>query len=82
MLGLFEHATFEEEAVALAPGDVIVAFSDGVSEAMNEAAEEYTDERLIASVQANRRTFSPGASGCPCWPTYADSVGAPRQTTM
>ena len=54
VLGLFEHATFEEEAVALAPGDVIVAFSDGVSEAMNEAAEEYTDERLIASVQANR----------------------------
>ncbi len=54
VLGLFEHATFEEESVALAPGDVIVAFSDGVSEAMNEAAEEYTDERLIAAVHANR----------------------------
>ena len=38
----------------LTPGDVIVAFSDGVSEAMNEAAEEYTDERLIAAVHANR----------------------------
>ena len=54
VLGLFEHAAFEEESVALAPGDVIVAFSDGVSEAMNEAAEEYTDERLIAAVHANR----------------------------
>ncbi|MDA1186102.1 MAG: SpoIIE family protein phosphatase [Acidobacteria bacterium] len=54
VLGMFEHATFEEEAVALAPGDVIVAFSDGVSEAMNEAEEEYTDERLIAAVHANR----------------------------
>ena len=54
VLGLFEHAAFEEEAVALMPGDVIVAFSDGVSEAMNEAAEEYTDERLIAAVHANR----------------------------
>jgi sigma-B regulation protein RsbU (phosphoserine phosphatase) len=54
VLGMFEHATFEEEAVTLAPGDVIVAFSDGVSEAMNEADEEYTDERLIAAVHANR----------------------------
>jgi serine phosphatase RsbU (regulator of sigma subunit) len=53
ILGLFEHAAFEEEAVKLAPGDVIVAFSDGVSEAMNEAGEEYTDERLLASVNAN-----------------------------
>jgi sigma-B regulation protein RsbU (phosphoserine phosphatase) len=54
VLGLFEHAAFEEEAVTLAPGDVIVAFSDGVSEAMNEAGEEYTDERLLTSVAANR----------------------------
>ena len=36
------------------PGDVVVAFSDGVSEAMNEADEEYTDERLIAAVDAHR----------------------------
>ena len=54
VLGIFEHATFEEEAVTLAPGDVIVAFTDGVSEAMNEAGEEYTDKRLIAAVRANR----------------------------
>ena len=33
---------------------IIVAFSDGVSEAMNEAGEEYSDERLVASVNANR----------------------------
>jgi serine phosphatase RsbU (regulator of sigma subunit) len=54
VLGLFEHATFEQETVPLAPGDVIVAFSDGVSEALNEAGEEYTDERLLASVNAHR----------------------------
>ncbi|MBI4484553.1 MAG: SpoIIE family protein phosphatase, partial [Acidobacteria bacterium] len=54
VLGLFDHAAFDEEALTLAPGDVIVAFSDGVSEAMNEAGEEYTDERLLASVDAHR----------------------------
>src|SRR5499426_161885 len=35
VLGLFEHATFDEETVKLEPGDLIVAFSDGVTEAMN-----------------------------------------------
>ena len=54
VLGLFEQATFHEEAVALQPGDFIVAFSDGVSEAMNEAGDEFSDDRLLACIDANR----------------------------
>jgi len=54
VLGLFEHAAYEEEPLTLAPGDVIVAFSDGVSEALNEAGDEFTDERLLASLAAHR----------------------------
>ena len=54
VLGLFEHATFDEETVHLAPGDVVIAFSDGVSEALNQANEEYTDDRLLASINAHR----------------------------
>src|SRR5207253_10293415 len=56
VLGLFEHATFEQETLSLAPGDVIVAFSDGVSEALNEAGDEFTDERLLASLDAHRQS--------------------------
>ena len=54
VLGLFEHAAFDEETLSLSPGDVIVAFSDGVSEAMNEAGDEFTDQRLLASIEAHR----------------------------
>ena len=54
VLGLFEHAAYEEEQVALRPGDVIVAFSDGVTEAMNAAGEEFTDDRLLACLDAHR----------------------------
>ncbi|MGH7339886.1 MAG: PP2C family protein-serine/threonine phosphatase, partial [Candidatus Rokuibacteriota bacterium] len=54
VLGLFEHAAYEEEPVRLAPGDVVVAFSDGVSEALNEAGDEFTDEGLLASVATHR----------------------------
>jgi serine phosphatase RsbU (regulator of sigma subunit) len=56
VLGLFEHISFEEETLQLQPGDVIIAFSDGVSEALNDAGEEFTDERLLASVDAHRHS--------------------------
>jgi phosphoserine phosphatase RsbU/P len=53
VLGLFENAAYDEETVRLQPGDLIVSFSDGVSEAMNAQGEEFSDERLIACVNAN-----------------------------
>ena len=53
VLGLFEHASFDEETVMLQKGDVIVAFSDGVTEALNPEGEEYMDDRLIACVNAH-----------------------------
>jgi serine phosphatase RsbU (regulator of sigma subunit)/pSer/pThr/pTyr-binding forkhead associated (FHA) protein len=52
VLGLFEHAVFEEETITLQPGDFIVAFSDGVTEALNPRGEEFTDDRLLASITA------------------------------
>jgi sigma-B regulation protein RsbU (phosphoserine phosphatase) len=54
VLGLFEHAVFEEETVMLTAGDFIVAFSDGVTEALNEEGEEFADERLLAGVDSHR----------------------------
>ena len=54
VLGLFERAAFEEETVNLQKGDLIVAFSDGVTEAMNPDGEEFTDERLLACANAHR----------------------------
>jgi len=54
VLGLFDTASYEEETLKLEPGDLIVLFSDGVTEAMNAAHEEYTDDRLIACANAHR----------------------------
>jgi serine phosphatase RsbU (regulator of sigma subunit) len=53
VLGLFDSATFEEETLKLEPGDLIVLFSDGVTEAMNSESEEFTDDRLIACANAH-----------------------------
>jgi len=54
VLGLFDPASFDEETVKLQPGDLIVAFSDGITEALNPAGEEFTDDRLLASVEAHK----------------------------
>ncbi|HKQ99351.1 MAG TPA: SpoIIE family protein phosphatase [Pyrinomonadaceae bacterium] len=46
MVGAFEWAEYEEAAVTLGPGDVLLVVSDGISEAANEEGEEYGEERL------------------------------------
>src|SRR4029453_9300388 len=58
VLGLFETATFEQETVMLEKGDLLLAFSDGVTEAMNEASEEFGDDNLVALVR-NRHGQDP-----------------------
>ena len=48
VIGMFEHFSFEEETVQLERDDVLVAFSDGLSEAMNPAGEEFGEPRINA----------------------------------
>jgi serine phosphatase RsbU (regulator of sigma subunit) len=46
VLGLFPHMQYEDGHVDLCPGDLLVAFTDGVTEARNDAGEEFGEERL------------------------------------
>ena len=50
----YAQGAFDEETLTLQPGDVVVVFSDGVTEAFDEAGVEFTDERLQAAVMAHR----------------------------
>ena len=51
VIGLIEECVYEQATVPLAAGDVLVAYTDGVSEAMNAADEEWGEDRLIAAVR-------------------------------
>jgi sigma-B regulation protein RsbU (phosphoserine phosphatase) len=53
ILGAFGHATFDEETLQLERDDTLVAFSDGISEALNADGEEFGDERLVACVESH-----------------------------
>jgi sigma-B regulation protein RsbU (phosphoserine phosphatase) len=54
ILGLFPHATYEEETLQLEEGDTLVIFSDGVTEATNQAGEEFGEQRLLPCIEQNR----------------------------
>ena len=53
VIGLMEDCGYSQACVTLEPGDVLVAFTDGISEAMNLADEEWGDDRLMDAVRSN-----------------------------
>jgi sigma-B regulation protein RsbU (phosphoserine phosphatase) len=60
IVGLFPQATYEEETLALQDGDRLIVFSDGVTEAVNVAGEQFGEERLLSLLQ-NQRESAPEA---------------------
>ena len=54
VLGLLSVATYESGEVRLEPGDFVVLYSDGVSEARNVANDEFGRERLLAAARGCR----------------------------
>jgi phosphoserine phosphatase RsbU/P len=54
VVGLFDGVTYEESTVVMQPGDIFVAYSDGVTEPENEFG-EFGEDRLIALIKEHRR---------------------------
>ena len=52
ILGIMEHADYEEDQVALRPGDRLVFYTDGISEAMNADGELFGEQRLCEVMDA------------------------------
>lgn len=52
VVGLFGPAEYDQAIVTLQPGDLVLMFTDGVSEAMNAAEDEFGEEQMMAAVQA------------------------------
>ena len=54
VVGLFDNMTYDEGSVEMHPGEIFLAYSDGVTEPENEFG-EFGEERLIDLVTENRR---------------------------
>jgi len=54
VVGLFDNMAYDEDSVDMHPGEIFLAYSDGVTEPENEFG-EFGEERLIDLVRENRR---------------------------
>ncbi len=53
VVGLFDAMSYEESRIPMHPGDIFVAFSDGVTEPENEFG-EFGEERLVELIRLHR----------------------------
>ncbi len=51
VIGLLPEASYEQGSLSVHPGDLLLAYTDGVSEAMNSAEEEWGEEAMILAAQ-------------------------------
>ncbi len=59
-VGLMKGTTYEEDSVTLEPGDVLVIYSDGITESVNERDEEFEDWRLLDVIKNNMHRSASG----------------------
>jgi serine phosphatase RsbU (regulator of sigma subunit)/catechol 2,3-dioxygenase-like lactoylglutathione lyase family enzyme len=60
VLGLFRDWDCVVEERALCPGDTLAIYTDGITEAFNDADEEFGEERLIDSLRRHRELPAEG----------------------
>jgi sigma-B regulation protein RsbU (phosphoserine phosphatase) len=60
LMGMFPNAPYQSETKQLQAGDWVVMYTDGVSEAMSAASEEFGEKRLEEIIRAGRDTSAAG----------------------
>ncbi len=52
VVGMFRESPYQQASLTLDPGDILIGFTDGISEAMNIQDEEWGEERLLPALEA------------------------------
>ncbi len=55
IVGIMPEAQYDESTIDINPGEFLILFSDGITEAMDSAEEEFGDKRLTDIVLNNRK---------------------------
>lgn len=61
-VGMMDHTSYKEGMLTLEPGDMLVAYSDGLTEVENGAGEEFGPDR-VSDLLTTLRTLPPAAIG-------------------
>jgi sigma-B regulation protein RsbU (phosphoserine phosphatase) len=55
VLGIESHASYADTVVAIAEGDLIFLYTDGISEEIDDHDEPYGEERILAELREAHR---------------------------
>ncbi len=55
MLGPFPDATFKTDNILMSAGDILLLYTDGVSEARNEQGDFYGEDRIVAMIEQHQK---------------------------
>jgi sigma-B regulation protein RsbU (phosphoserine phosphatase) len=53
IIGAFLESAYEQETIQMASGDLLVAYTDGVTEAVNATGEEFGELRLRQAISGS-----------------------------
>src|SRR5262249_8149903 len=82
VVGLLPTAAYEQASLPLAGGDLLVAFTDGVSESMNAADEEWGERRLVEAIEGCRAAAAADIVARVMAEAEAFAAGAPQHDDM
>ena len=77
VVGLFPAARYEQNEVQIEPGDLLLAFTDGMTEPENSFGEEFGEDRLL-QVAKRALTAPPEAMMDEIYRTVSDWTGSPE----
>jgi sigma-B regulation protein RsbU (phosphoserine phosphatase) len=82
VVGLIPEARYEQCVLTMEPGDVLVGYTDGISEAMNHEDEEWGEERMIAKAASCRQLSAQQMLECLFDAADRFASGAPQHDDM
>ncbi len=77
-VGFFEHAPYADQDEQLQPGDVLVVYSDGVTEALDVQGQEFGEERLVAILEQRHNDAAEAILDAIVDSVLTFSTGAPQ----
>jgi sigma-B regulation protein RsbU (phosphoserine phosphatase) len=82
VVGLLPEASYEQGAVSVQVGDLLVAYTDGISEAMNTAEEEWGEEAMVLAAQQASAESADGIAKAIFAKADVFAGGAPQHDDM
>ena len=82
LIGPFDNLDLEEMRILVEPGDALILYTDGITEATDPSGEQFGDERLAAAARAGRDRDAEGLCDTVFDAAAAFQAGGPQADDM